>query len=103
MIDDSHDKSVCNESGNAVFLESWSRHQPGNNYLVDILAPKLSCLNMCCTLDHFWKYVDENRIARPSLATDDPLLLHMIHGMALSAKNVGVHYNVIRVLELHHT
>ena len=45
-------------------------------------------------------YVDENRIGSPPLATDDPLLLHMMHGMALSARNVRVQYNVIGVPDL---
>ena len=36
------------------------------------------------------------------LATNDPLLLHMMWGMALFAKNVGVHYNVIGVLDLNY-
>ena len=49
------------------------------------------------------KYVDKNRIGYPPLATDDPLLLHMMRGMALSAKNVEVHYNVIGVPDLNCT
>ena len=36
-------------------------------------------------------------IGCPPLAADDPLLLHMMRGMALSAKNVGVHYNVVGI------
>ena len=48
----------------------------------------------------FLKFVDQNQIGCPLLATNDPLLLHMMRGMALSAKNVGVHYNVIGVLDL---
>ena len=43
------------------------------------------------------EYVDRNRIGCSSLAADDPLLLHMMHGMALSTKNVGIHYNVVGV------
>ena len=39
LVNDSPEKSVCNESGNAIFLESWSRHEPDNNFLVDTLAP----------------------------------------------------------------
>ena len=42
-------------------------------------------------------YVDQNWIGCPPLAADDPLLLHMMRGMALSAKNVGAHYNVVGV------
>ena len=43
------------------------------------------------------KYVDQNRIGSLPLAADDPLLLHMMRGMALSAKNVRVYYNVVGV------
>ena len=43
------------------------------------------------------EFVDRNQIGCPLLAADDPLLLHMMRRMALSAKNVGVHYNVVGV------
>ena len=49
------------------------------------------------------EYVNKNRIGSPPLAADDPLLLHMMRGMTLSAKNVGVHYNVIEVPDLNCT
>ena len=48
LIDDSPKKSVCNESGNAIFLESWSRNEPESNYLLDTLAPWLTRLNTQC-------------------------------------------------------
>ena len=97
LIDDSPEKSVCNESGNAILLESWSRNEPKSNYLLDTLAPWLTRMNTQCMLGFLWEYVDQNRIGCPSLAADDPLLLHMMRGMALSAKNVGVHYNVVGI------
>ena len=31
------------------------------------------------------------------MSVDDPLLLHLMQGMAMPAKNVEVHYNVIGV------
>ena len=97
LIDDSPEKSVCNESGNAIFLESWSQNEPESNYLLDTLAPWLTRLNTQCMPRFLWEYVDRNRIGYSSLAADDPLLLHMMRGMALSAKNVRVHYNVVGV------
>ena len=97
LIDDSPEKSVCNESGNAIFLESWSRNEPESNYLLDTLAPWLTRLNAQCMPGFLREYIDRNRIGCPPLAADDPLLLHMMRGMALSAKNVGVHYNVVGV------
>ena len=100
LIDDSPEKSVCNESGNAIFLESWSNHHVENNFLLGTLAPWLNHLNNYCLPGELRKYVDQNRIGSSPLATDDPLLLHMMQGMALSAKNVGVHYNVLGVPNL---
>ena len=97
LIDDSPEKSVYNESGNAIFLESWSRNEPESNYLLDTLAPWLTRLNAQCMPGFLREFVDRNRIGCPPLAADDPLLLHMMRGMALSAKNVGVHYNVVGV------
>ena len=97
LIDDSPKKNVCNKSGNAIFLESWSQNEPESNYLLDTLAPWLSRLNMQCMPRFLQEYVDQNRVGCPPLATDDPLLLHMMREMALSAKNVEVHYNVVGV------
>ena len=94
---------MCNESSNAIFLESWSRHEPDNNYLLDTLAPWLSHLNLYCGPGQFREYVNQNRIGCPPLAIDDPLLLHMMQGMALSAKNVRIHYNVVGVPDLNYS
>ena len=97
LIDDSPEKSVCNESGNAIFLESWSRQRLDFNFLMDTLAPWLISLSSNCKPEQLRKYVGENRIGVPPMSADDPLLLHFMRGMAMSAKNVGVHYNVISV------
>ena len=80
-----------------IFLESWSRNEPESNYLLDTLAPLLTRLNTQCISKFLQEYVDQKRIGCPLLAADDPLLLHMMRGMALSAKNVRVHYNVVGV------
>ena len=92
LINDSPKKNVCNETGNAIFLESWSRHYVENNFLLGTLALWISRLNMYCMSCELRKYVDQNQIGSSPLVADDPLLLHMMQGMALSAKNVGVHY-----------
>ena len=39
LIDDSPDKSVCNENGNAIFLETWSHTKRRDNVLIDDLLP----------------------------------------------------------------
>ena len=97
LIDDSPEKSVCNVSGNAIFMESWSRQRLDFNLLMDTLAPWLISLSSNCKPGQFRKYVDENQIDVLPMSADDPLLLHLMRGMAMSAKNVGVHYNVIGV------
>ena len=97
LIDDSSEKNVCNESGNAIFMESWSRQRLDFNFLMDTLAPWLISLSSNCKPGQFRKYVDENRIGVPPMSADDPLLLHLMRGMAMSVKNVGVHYNVIGI------
>ena len=100
LIDDSLEKSVCNESGNEIFLDSWSRIEPDNNYFSNTLALWLNCMNMHCMPGLLKKYVDQNQIGCPPLLADDPLLLHMMQEMALSVRNVGVHYNVIGIPDL---
>ena len=100
LINDSPEKSICNEIGNAIFLESWSCHHVENNFLLGILALWLSLLYMYCILGEFRKYVDQNQIDSSPLAANDPLLLHKMQGMALFVKNVKVHYNVLGVLDL---
>ena len=64
---------------------------------MDTLAPWLTRLNTQCMPEFLREYVDRNRIGCSPLAADDPLLLLMMRGMALSAKNVGVYYNVVGV------
>ena len=86
LINDSPEKSVCNESGNAIFLESWSCHHVENDFLLGTLAPWLSRLNNYCMPGELRKYVDQNRIGSSPLAADNLLLLHMMRGMALSRK-----------------
>ena len=103
LIDDSPKKSVCYESGNVIFLESWSRNEPKSNYLLDTLAPWLNRLNTHCMPGVLRKYVNRIRIGCPPLATDDSLLLHMMRRMALSPRNVGVHYNVVGVPDLNYS
>ena len=58
LIDDSPEKSVCNESGNAIFLELWSQNEPKSNYLLDTLVPWLSRLNMQCMPGFLREYVN---------------------------------------------
>ena len=63
----------------------------------------LSRMNLYYNPGQFKNYIDHSQIGCIVLAADDLLLLHMMHGMALSAKNVDVYYNVIKVLDLNCT
>ena len=78
MTDDSLEKNVCNETENAIFLESWSRHHVENDFLLGSLALWLSRLNNYCMPGELRKYVDQNWIGSSPLAANDPLLLHMM-------------------------
>ena len=71
-----------------------------NDFLLGMLVPWLSCLNIYCMPSKLRKYVDQNQIGSSPLAANDPLLLYMMWGMDLSVKNVGVHYNVLGVPDL---
>ena len=59
-----------------IFLESWSRHELNNNFILATLASWLIFINLYCTPDQFRNFVNENWIGSPPLATNDPLLLH---------------------------
>ena len=58
LIDDSPKKSVCNKSGNAIFLEAWSWNELESKYLLDTLAHWLTCLNTHCMPGFLGKYVN---------------------------------------------
>ena len=44
LIDDSPQKSVLNEDGNAIFLQTWDRSRQGDKFLMDTLGPWLKQL-----------------------------------------------------------
>ena len=103
QINDSPQKSMCNNSGNAIYLDPWSRHQPNNNYSLDNLVSWLNFINLYYMPCQFKKYVDGNQKDCPLLVADDSLLLHMMPRIALFAKNVKVYYNVIKVPHLNYS
>ena len=78
-------------------FRTTTRNELESNYLLDTLAPWLTRLNTQCMPGFLQEYVEKNWIGCLPLVVDDPLLLHMMRGMALSAKNVRVHYNVVEV------
>ena len=48
LIDDSREKSVCNESGNAIFLKPWMHEDQNDNVLLGQLLPWLESLHNGC-------------------------------------------------------
>jgi hypothetical protein len=39
FIDDSPEKSVCNVTGNAIFIKSWTKQDQTDSFFMDELAP----------------------------------------------------------------
>ena len=52
LIDDSLEKSVCNECGSAIFLKPWEHKLRGDNFLIGSLAPWLCLLQEGCDPGH---------------------------------------------------
>ena len=48
LIDDSREKSVCNESGHAIFLKPWTHEDENDNVLLGRLLPWLESLHNGC-------------------------------------------------------
>ena len=48
LIDDSQEKNVCNESGNAIFLKPWTHEDQNDNVLLGRLLPWLESLHNGC-------------------------------------------------------
>ena len=93
LVDDSPEKSVCNENGNAIFLQSWSRSQRGDDVLMGSLAPWLRQLHSSCAPGNLRQYVERNRIGRAPLHPSDPLYSHIVRGLAQSSSNFGCSYD----------
>ena len=62
LIDDLQEKSVCNESGNAIFLKPWTHEDQNDNVLLERLLPWLESLHNGCPAGQLWQYVNANRI-----------------------------------------
>lgn len=94
LIDDSPEKSVCNHTGNAIFLHPWRRVVSNDTFLSQELVPWLRRLNFECPVGQLKEYVNSNRIGLPPLAPNSPLMKYIIDGMILSTKNIGVVYEI---------
>ena len=94
LIDDSLDKSVCNENGNAIFLETWSHTKRRDNVLMDDLLPWLQRLHSSCPEGGFLEYVNKNRIGLNPLDRNDYYLQKIMEGMRDSAEVMGSRFQL---------
>jgi hypothetical protein len=94
LIDDSPEKSICNESGNAIFLDSWNRRRQGDRFLMDNLTPWLRLLHSYCRPGQLAGYVNRNRIGRPPLHATSALAQHILRGMQAASRNCGANFDV---------
>lgn len=94
LIDDSPEKSICNEKGNALVLDTWTHEMRRNDTLMGELLPWLRGLTSDCQPGHLRDYVQANRIgSRPLLAGDHRFEL-LVGAMRQSAQNVGARFDV---------
>ena len=78
LIDDSRKKSVCNESGNAIFLKPWTHEDQNDNVLLGRLLPWLESLHNGCPTGQLREYVNANRIGLGPPTRDDDLVQKMM-------------------------
>ena len=71
LIDDSREKSICNESGNAIFLKPWTHEDQNNNVLLGRLLPWLESLHNDYPAGQLREYVNANRIGLGPPTRDD--------------------------------
>jgi len=94
LIDDSCEKSVCNERRNAIFLNSWTAGELDDDVLMGTLVPWLRQLHMDCIPGGLRDYVERNRIGHPPLPLNSRLHSYIVDGMRESAKNMGSRFEL---------
>ena len=100
LIDDSLDKSECNENGNAIILDSWTRQAYTDGFLIEKLLPWLQDLHLSCRQRQLREYVEKNRIGHLPFGPDNSLLQHIREGMRTSAKNLGCKFKLLGIGEV---
>jgi hypothetical protein len=83
LINDSPEKCVCNDSGNCLFLETWTLLDVVDNFLFRTLALCLLRLHTDCTRGQLRDFVNRNRIGVHPLAANSQVLLHIIFTIVL--------------------
>ena len=94
LIDDSPNKSVCNENGNAIFPVSWSRTSRRDDGLLGEILPWLRRLHSQCQTGQLRQYVNDNRIGINPLNADDYDMRRIVEEMTESAHVMGFKYEL---------
>ena len=94
LIDDSREKSVCNEWGNAIFLKPWTHDDENDNVLLGRLLPWLESLHNGCPAGQLGQYVNANRIGLGPPTRDDDLVQQMMAVMRECARERGARYEI---------
>ena len=94
LIDDSREKSVCNESENAIFLKPWMHEDENDNVLLGQLLPWLESLHNGYRAGQLRQYVNANRIGLGPPTRDDDLVQQMMAVMRECARERGARYEI---------
>ena len=94
LIDDSREKSVCNESRNAIFLKPWTHKDENDNVLLGRLLPWLESLHNGYLAGQLRQYVNANRIGLGPPTRDDYLVQEMMALMRKAARERGARYEI---------
>ena len=94
LIDDSREKSVCNKSGNAIFLKPWTHEDQNDNVFLGRLLPWLESLHNGCPAGQLRQYVNANRIGLGPPTRDDDLVQEMMAVMRKCARERGARYEI---------
>ena len=95
LIDDSWEKSICNKSGNAIFLKPWTHEDQNDNILLGQLLPWLESLHNGCPAGQLRDYVNANRIGLGPPSRDDDLVQQMMAVMRECARERGARYEIL--------
>ena len=95
LIDDSREKSICNERGNAIFLKPWTHEDENDNVLLGRLLPWLESLHNGCPAGQLWQYVNANRIGLGLPTRDDYLVQEMMAVMREASRERGARYEIL--------
>jgi len=94
LIDDSPHKSICNENGNAIFLDTWNHGKWNDDILLGELLPWLRRLDSNCEPGQMQKYVQDNRIGLNPLRAGDEDVNNIIEGMLESFRVMESRYEL---------